>query len=62
LQPPPNESQLALHIQPTENGYVPSNGIETAVITPDLLFKDLDVFGSTSGEIPLPPVPQPATK
>jgi TldD protein len=62
LQPPPNESQLALHIQPTENGYVPSSGIESAVITPDLLFKDLDVFGSTSGEIPLPPVPQPATK
>jgi TldD protein len=62
LQPPPNESQLALHIAPTENGYVPSSGIETAVITPDLLFKDLDVFGSTTGEIPLPAVAQPATK
>jgi TldD protein len=62
LQPPPNESQLALHIAPTENGYVPSSGIESAVITPDLLFKDLDVFGSTTGEIPLPAVAQPATK
>ena len=60
LQAPFNA--LTLKIQGVQEGYVPSSGIESAVITPDLLFKDLDVFGSTAGERVLPPVSQPPTK
>jgi TldD protein len=60
LQAP--ENQLTLKISGVDQGYVPSSGIESAVITPDLLFEDLDVFGSTAGERVLPSVPQPPTK
>ena len=53
-------TQLSLRISGgTDEGFVPSNGNESSVITPDLLFKDLDVDGSTAGERPLPPVSQP---
>lgn len=45
-----------------EGGAVPSSGIESAVVTPDLLFKELDVVGSTTGLRPLPLVPPPAVK
>lgn len=60
LQAP--ENALSLKIQGVQEGYVPSSGIESAVVTPDLLFKDLDVFGSTAGERVLPPVAQPPMK
>ncbi len=60
LQAP--ENALTLKIQGVQEGYVPSSGIESAVITPDVLFKDLDVFGSTAGERVMPPVSQPPTK
>ncbi|HEY1818158.1 MAG TPA: metallopeptidase TldD-related protein [Kofleriaceae bacterium] len=55
-------TQLTLKIQGVQEGFVPSSGIESSIITPDLLFKDLDVFGSTVGERVLPPVPQPPVK
>ena len=57
LQAP--ETPLQSKIGGVAEGYVPSSGIESAVITPDLLFEDLDVFGSTAGERVLPPVAQP---
>jgi hypothetical protein len=37
---------------------VPSGGIESSVITPDLLFKEIDI-GSTTTERPNPLVPKP---
>jgi TldD protein len=60
LQAP--ETQLTQKVQGVQEGFVPSSGIESAIVTPDLLFKDLDVFGSTAGERVQPPVPQPTVK
>ena len=60
LQAP--ENQLTLKIQGVDQGFVPSSGIESAIITPDLMFEDLDVSGSTAGERVLPPVAQPPLK
>jgi len=55
------DSQLTLRLQGgTDDGFVPSGGIESAIITPDLLVKELDVYGSTAGERPTPAVPRPA--
>jgi hypothetical protein len=54
------ESQLALKLNGgTDDGFVPSSGIESAIVTPDLLIKDLDVGSSTSGLRPLPVVDKP---
>ena len=54
------ESQLALRLNGgTDDGFVPSSGIESAIVTPDLLVKDLDVEGSTTGMRPLPTVDKP---
>ena len=59
-----DQPQLALRIQgSTESTIeVPSGGIESAVITPDLLFKELDVTGSQAGVRPLPVVDKPTVK
>jgi predicted Zn-dependent protease len=57
------ESQLQLRLTAgTDDGFVPSGGIESAIITPDLLFKELDVAGSRAGIRPLPVVDKPAVK
>ena len=54
------ESQLALKLTGgTEDGFVPSGGIESGIVTPDLLVKELDVRGTNAGERALPVVPQP---
>jgi TldD protein len=42
-----------------DGGAVPSSGIESAIATPDLLFKELDVVGSNSGMRDPPAVPRP---
>ena len=48
------ESQLQLRLTGgTDDGFVPSGGIESAIITPDLLLKELDVYSSKL-ERPLP--------
>ncbi len=55
-----NEGQLQLRLSGgTEDGFVPSSGIESGVVTPDLLFKELDVSGSAAGERPAPVLPKP---
>ena len=55
-----NESQLQLKITGgTDDGFVPSGGIESGIITPDLLFKEIDVIGSSAGERPAPLLPKP---
>lgn len=54
------ESQLALRIGGgTDDGFVPSGGVESSVTTPDLLVRELDVFGRTSGVRSAPAVPKP---
>ena len=54
-----SESQLQLRLTGgTDDGFVPSGGIESGVITPDLLFKEIDVRGVTL-ERAAPVVPKP---
>lgn len=52
------ESQLQLRLTGgTDDGFVPSGGIESAIITPDLLMKEIDIYGSKL-ERPKPIVPK----
>jgi hypothetical protein len=53
------ESQLQLRLSPTDDGFVPSGGIESGIVTPDLLFKEIDLSGSAAGERPAPLLPKP---
>jgi predicted Zn-dependent protease len=54
------ESQLQLRLSGgTDDGFVPSSGIESGIVTPDLLFKELDLGGSAAGERPAPLLPKP---
>lgn len=54
-----NESQLQLRLSGgTDDGFVPSGGIESGIITPDLLMKEIDVSGAKL-ERPKPIVPKP---
>jgi predicted Zn-dependent protease len=54
------ESELQLRLTGgTDDGFVPSSGIESGIITPDLLIKELDVVGTTAGERPAPITPKP---
>jgi hypothetical protein len=55
-----DSDQLTLRIQGgTDDGFVPSGGIESSMITPDLLVKEMDVTGSTAGQRAMPLVPKP---
>lgn len=53
------EHHLVQKLNGVGNGEVPSSGIESAVITPDLLFRELDVVGVVDGRRELPLVPPP---
>jgi hypothetical protein len=54
------ESQLQLRLTSgTEDGFVPSSGIESGIVTPDLLFKKVTVTASTTGQRPTPVVQKP---
>ncbi len=54
-----NESQLALRLSGgTDEGFVPSSGIESSIVTPDLLMKEIDITGARL-ERPKPVVPKP---
>jgi TldD protein len=57
-----NEQWLELVIRGTDDGFVPSGGIESAIVTPNLLFRELDVVPTTAGQRPPPPVPSPIVK
>jgi hypothetical protein len=55
-----NETQLQLKLASgTDDGFVPSGGIESGVITPDLLLKRVQLGGAMGGERPLPVAPKP---
>jgi TldD protein len=54
------ESQLQLRLGGgTDDGFVPSGGIESSIITPDLLLKEIDLGGSSAGERPAPVLAKP---
>jgi TldD protein len=54
-----NETQLQLRLGGgTDDGFVPSGGIESGIITPDLLVKDIDINGAKL-ERPRPVLPKP---
>jgi TldD protein len=54
-----NESQLQLRLTGgTDDGFVPSGGIESAIVTPDLLMEEIDVYGAKV-ERPKPLLPKP---
>jgi hypothetical protein len=55
----PTESFVEQRINGVDEGFVPSGGIESAIVTPDLLFKELDVEPNTVGEHPKPILPPP---
>ncbi len=40
-------------------GFVPSSGVESGIVTPDLLFGELGVIGSSSGRRTAPAIPRP---
>jgi hypothetical protein len=55
-----NETQLQLRLSGgTDDGFVPSGGIESGIVTPDLLLKEIDLGGSGAGERPAPILPKP---
>lgn len=57
----PSESFISLRIGGgTDSGNVPSGGIESAIITPDLLVGEIEVRTSTLGQRPQPAVTRPA--
>ncbi len=53
------QSKINIHIGINDEGWVPSAGIESAVITPDILLKRVQVGGSIGGERPVPVTPKP---
>ncbi|HEY4055087.1 MAG TPA: metallopeptidase TldD-related protein [Kofleriaceae bacterium] len=58
-----DQNQLSLKLTGgTDDGFVPSGGIESGIVTPDLLLKRVDVRGATGGELPAPLLPQPTSK
>jgi TldD protein len=57
-----NEQWLELTVRGAGDGFVPSGGIESSIIVPDLLFKEVDVKPSTTGQRPPPRIPSPIAK
>jgi TldD protein len=55
-----NEGYIVQKINGAAEGAVPSSGIESAVATPDLLFKELDITPYTIGQRAKPAVPRPS--
>ncbi len=54
------ETQLSLRLTGgTDDGFVPSGGIESGIVTPDLLLKEIDVQPATTGALPAPILPKP---
>lgn len=54
------EGQLQLKLTGgTDDGFVPSGGIESGIVTPDLLLKEIDVQPASTGALPATAVPKP---
>jgi hypothetical protein len=57
------ENQLQLRLTGgTDDGWVPSGGIESSIITPDLLLKEIDITGNLTAVRPPPVASMPPTK
>lgn len=60
---PTDANQLLLRLTGgTDDGFVPSGGVESSIVTPDLLLKEIDVTSSNFGVRPTPAVAKPTTK
>lgn len=53
------DDPLLQRVQGVDEGFVPSGGVESAVVTPNLLFGELEVMRSTLGRRPQPVLPRP---
>ncbi len=53
------ETQLQLKLAGTEDGFVPSGGTESGIITPDILVKEIDIVPASSGVHPAPAAAHP---
>jgi hypothetical protein len=53
------EDPLLLQVGGAGPGFVPSTGVESAIVTPDLLFRELDVVPSALGQRAVPAIPPP---
>jgi TldD protein len=55
-----SEQHNLIHLlRGVEQGFVPSSGVESAIVTPDLLFGEIGVVGSSSGRRTAPAIPRP---
>jgi len=58
---PTDGNQLVLRLSGgTDDGFVPSGGVESSIVTPDLLLKEIDVTSSNFGVRPTPAVAKPS--
>ena len=53
------EDPLLQQVNGAGPGFVPSAGVESAIVTPDLLFKELDIVPSAIGQRAAPLIPPP---
>jgi len=53
------EDPLLIQVNGAGLGFVPSAGVESAIATPDLLFRELDIIPNTIGRRPEPAIPAP---
>ena len=58
----PEASYIEQKINGVDEGFVPSGGIESAIVTPDLLFKELALEPNTVGQHAPPVIPPPPVK
>ncbi len=55
-------NNLLFKVRGVGNGFVPSSGVESAVITPDLLVREVELLGTDAGRYPAPAVPRPSPR
>jgi len=53
------ENYLDHLVRGVDQGFVPSSGVESAIVTPDLLFEEIEVIGSAVGKRDMPAVKRP---
>ncbi len=56
------QNNLLFKVRGLGAGFVPSSGVESAIVTPDLLIREIELLGSDAGRYPQPAVPRPIRK
>ena len=56
------QNNLLFKVRGLGAGFVPSSGVESAIVTPDVLIREIELLGSDAGRYPPPVVPRPARK